>query len=532
MLFLLIFLTITGVSILLLNTYSSYETFGINEQGNILPIPIVNEKNLNSKGLQPSQIPQWNVNGKLISNAAGNQRQPQICCDGAGGAIITWYDTDIYAQRVDADGDLLWGSNGIIVCNRENTQDKPQICSDGAGGAIIVWQDMRSGTNYDIGVQKISANGSPKWGDNGTIICNDMADQLDPQICSDGSGGAIIAWHDDRYDEMDIFVQKVDTNGIPKWDSNGIIVCNADYGQYDPQICSDDAGGAIITWYDARSGLVFFAQDIYAQRIDTNGVPKWVDNGTIICNEDNDQWSPQICSDGAGGAIITWYDERIVTDRDIYAQKIDLNGITKWVDNGTLICNRDSDQNEPQLCTDDSGGAIITWYDVDIYAQNINASGVIKWRTNGTVICNASNAQNSPQICKDNAGGAIITWYDLRNGNDDIYAQKINASGNIEWQKNGTLICNADDNQYYPELCSDGSHGAIIVWEDGRSSSNTDIYAQKINENPIDESSQANTLFQKAFQKAFLRAINRAILKVIARKIEAILQLSNKTLTS
>ena len=34
----------------------------------------------------------------------------------------------------------------------------------------------------------------------------------------------------------------------------------------------------------------------------------WMSDGRVICKESNDQLYPQICSDGAGGAIITWED--------------------------------------------------------------------------------------------------------------------------------------------------------------------------------------------------------------------------------
>ena len=41
----------------------------------------------------------------------------------------------------------------------------------------------------------------------------------------------------------------------------------------------------------------------------------------------------------------------------------------------------------------------------------------------------------------------------------------------------GMLICNATDDQFYPQLCSDGSGGVFITWEDHRFS-HSDIYAQ------------------------------------------------------
>ena len=39
----------------------------------------------------------------------------------------------------------------------------------------------------------------------------------------------------------------------------------------------------------------------------------------------NAQWIPKLVSDGAGGAIMTWWDERTYNG-DIYAQRVDRHG--------------------------------------------------------------------------------------------------------------------------------------------------------------------------------------------------------------
>ena len=44
---------------------------------------------------------------------------------------------------------------------------------------------------------------------------------------------------------------------------------------------------------------------------------------TAICTAASYQYGSTIVSDGAGGAIITWFDSRSGTNYDIYAQRID-----------------------------------------------------------------------------------------------------------------------------------------------------------------------------------------------------------------
>jgi len=105
-----------------------------------------------------------------------------------------------------------------------------------------------------------------------------------------------------------------------QWEGNGIDVCTEINYQRYLQLCSDGAEGAIITWQDERTG--FDVRDIYTQRIDSNGIIKWADNGIAICTAFSNQYFPQICSDGAEGAIVTWYDYRSGTFSDIYAQHL------------------------------------------------------------------------------------------------------------------------------------------------------------------------------------------------------------------
>jgi hypothetical protein len=103
-----------------------------------------------------------------------------------------------------------------------------------------------------------------------------------------------------------------------------------------------------------------------------------------------------------------------------------------------------------------------------------------QWSTDPTInnaICAATNEQLHPTIVSDGAGGAIITWSDWRSGYGDIYAQRINASGVVQWTTDGVAICTATNYQFDPTIASDGAGGAIITWEDYRSGS-SDIYAQ------------------------------------------------------
>jgi PKD repeat protein len=427
--------------------------------------------------------PSWPA---AVCTADGDQSSPQIASDGSGGAIITWKDnrggnSDIYARRIDSTGKSLGIAEGVPICTAANNQLSPQITTDGSGGAIITWWDERSG-NYDIYVQRIDSVGKPLWTANGVAICTEANEQREPQITNDSSGGAIITWQDERRGNYDIYAQRIDSAGKPLWTANGVAICTAGNNQGPPQITSDGSGGAIIAWEDNRS----VDMDIYAQRIAGNGEILWTAGGVAICTATNLQISTQITPDGSGGAIITWGDRRRGDNWDIYARRIDSTGKSLWTADGVAICTAAYDQQlYPHITTDGSGGAIITWKDYrsnvdgDIYAQRIDSTGKLLWNANGVAICTADNYQQIPQITFDGSSGAIITWEDYRSGNYDIYAQHIDSTGKLLWTANGLVICAADIHQMYPQIAADGSGGAIITWQDLRSY-NSDIYARRI----------------------------------------------------
>ncbi len=429
----------------------------------------------------------WPSGGAPVCTATNNQNSPTVVSDGAGGAIITWYDyrngttADVYAQRMDASGTPLWTADGVALCTAANDQLEPKIVSDGAGGAIVTWYDYRSGSNYDIYAQRVSAAGVALWTPNGVALVDSTQDQVVPAIVSDGAGGAIVAWHDYRSAGFpDIYAQRVDGSGATQWIHNGVAICTATNSQANAMIATDGAGGAIITWEDSR-GVTY---DVYAQRVDASGVPQWTANGVAVCVATGGQIAPAIISDGAGGAILSWYDGRSGA-RGLYARRVSALGVPQWTTDGVAICLVTS-ASAPTIIPDGAGGAILAWYDLrsgtdyDIYTRKVDASGVPQWTANGVALCTAADNQWFPAVVSDGAGGAIVTWADNRNGvNQELYAQRVDASGAAQWTGNGILVSDSGTDKGSQTIVSDGGGGAIIPWADYRSG--IDIYALRLN---------------------------------------------------
>ncbi len=431
---------------------------------------------------------EWTNDGIPLGTASGAQDSPAITADGTGGAVIVWRDsratvnTDIYAQAVTADGVIRWYPIAMPVCTAANSQSAPLIIPDGSGGTIIAWQDARTGGSVDIYVQKLSTIGYIQWPSDGVAICTGKTGLILGGIISDGSGGAIITWHDRRNFYNDIFAQRIASNGSVMWTAGGVPVCTADLHQQYPVLASDGAGGAIIAWEDRRSG----GYDIYAQRLNADGAAQWTADGVVICDSGQNQITARIVEDGSGGAVIAWSDRRNTVDYDIFSQRVNSSGELQW-GFGTAVAAWMYDQSDCRLVHIGSGETIVTWLDgrsddsIDIYAQKLSAAGVAQWTSNGVVVCDAAGDQNNVRIVSNGSGGAFISWDDARAGaaDIDIYAQHIDSDGNPEWTDDGDAMCGATANQSASVIHEDGAGGMFVAWTDLRSSTDK-VYSHRV----------------------------------------------------
>ena len=155
--------------------------------------------------------------------------------------------------------------------------------------------------------------------------------------------------------------------------------------------------------------------------------------------------------DGSQGAIVTWGAKVTgsITDADIYAQRLDSN-VDPYPSWGTyaIVCNAVNFQSNPRLVSNGSGGAIIVWEDrrdgvSKVYAQHLNSNGQPQpqWPPNGIPLVNTtSQAQFKPMIVSDGSSGAIVVWEDIRNFQPRLYAQRIDAAGNRLWADTGAVV--------------------------------------------------------------------------------------------
>jgi hypothetical protein len=271
-----------------------------------------------------SGAPLWMADGVAVCTDGSDQTEPDVAPDGAGGAIVAWSDgrnpdADVYAQRVDASGTPLWTTDGVAICTETGDQGATRIVADGAGGAVIVWADDRGGIDYDLYAQRVDDAGTPLWTTDGVPVCTAASDQHLSKAIPDGAGGMFVSWYDSRGgSDYGVYVQWVDESGVPQWTHDGIAPAILGGNKLIPGILRDGEGGLYVAWNDDRGG----DSDIYAQRLDASGVPRWTVGGVVVSGAMGHQRGSAIVPDASGGLLIAWRDERHGT-RDIYAQRLE-----------------------------------------------------------------------------------------------------------------------------------------------------------------------------------------------------------------
>ncbi len=435
-----------------------------------------------SAGTRSVQAEVWLGPLPWLAPPPGKSEWVRSVPDGSGGAIVCWcadgLSSSLWLQRVTASAGIAdgWPSGGLPVRTSGDDYMRPELCTDGVGGTIVAWRDS---AGYEVRAIRITGQGTvaPGWPDTGLVIRHGFnpsgpSEVQGPVIASDGSGGAIIAWHDGRSPESGVYAQRITGSGIaaPGWPLYGRLV-NANAGQDEPAISSDGAGGAIVAWA---------GRDIYAQRVTSSGGLFWPAAGIPLCTAPGFQAFPRVAPDGSGGAIAAWWDYRSSPDGGtqpqhlaIYAQRVTAAGAISagWPADGAIVANATGPNDLSGLATDGGSGAIATWRDSNsqLKALKLSGTGIVPapWPATGIAVCSSPGAQQGRATFPDGAGGAVVAWSDSRSDAGDVYLEHLTSSGGPLW--NCLAVIAASGLQWQPTIAWQPDSGAVVAWADRRS---------------------------------------------------------------
>ncbi|MEO7445723.1 MAG: hypothetical protein ABIT96_10140 [Ferruginibacter sp.] len=458
---------------------------------------------------------QWSNNASVnnvVSNKVGSDYNPISVSDNANGAIIffeDYFDGNIYAQHMTTAGTIAWGSssNPVSVCVSAGQKYDASAIADGSGGAFVAWTDYRHDAYIgEVYIQKISSAGIAQWTANGVRVTNNVSrDDLLPLLCQDGLGGVILTWYGDDTLAHTIqnYAQRYNSAGAAQWVADGIQVTTAAGFRASSSILPDGANGAFIFFIDTRNdpnGMDYSYlsnndltnSDIYGQRLDGAGARLWTNNGAAIITapgNQNDDLEWDALPDGSGNVILVFNDGRndigSYTNYDIYAQKVNSNGVPQWAANGIAVCTAAENQFTIGRASDGAGGVVVSinYESLNrIYAQKITSAGAAAWTLNGVPVSQAGQVIYDGVMASDGSGNSIFCF--STSVNPVLKAQKLNSAGILQWGIAGTDVCNNTlSTPNNPSIILSDVGSFIISWSDNRNSalpSDQDIYASKV----------------------------------------------------
>jgi len=231
-----------------------------------------------------------------------------------------------------------------------------------------------------------------------------------------------------------------------------------------PAVAAGDSNYLVVWWN-------WNGDDIYGQLVSFLGT--LIGNAIPISVANLFQWYPDVCF-GDTNYLVVWMDRR-AQGFDIYGQIVSQSG--NLVGSNFPISSAPSDQQFPAIAWDGTN-YLVVWMDsrngdYDIYGQRVSPSGNLIG--DNFSISTATDVQVFPAIAWDGAN-YLVVWQDRRNGTEDIYGQRVSPSGNLIGDN--FSISTAANEQVLPDVAWDGTN-YLVVWQDKRNGTE-DIYGQLV----------------------------------------------------
>jgi hypothetical protein len=344
--------------------------------------------------------------GRLLSTRLVNQFAPATASDGSN-QLVVWSDDrnnatsddDIYAARVSSSGQLL-DQTGFVVTAGAAPEGTPAVAF-GASTYLVVWKDDPSGFgNADLYAQRVATNGTLLGGR--FLVSGAAGDQSEPTVTFDGTN-FLVAWTDPRGSTVDIYATYVSPTGSVL-NPTGIAVSTAAGSQSGPAAASDGTNSMVV-WSDFRGAT----RDIYGTRITASGTVQ-DPSGIPIQTGPNSSFRPSLAY--GGGTYLAVWDENL---DNIYGARVTPGGVVQEP-GGIPISLAPDSQGSPSVAY--NGTFLVAWEDRrsgvthDIYATRVDADGVVQ-ETDGVPVSTGPTEEFGTAVAPSGSGWTTTYIDDL-----------------------------------------------------------------------------------------------------------------------
>jgi hypothetical protein len=326
------------------------------------------------------------------------------------------------------------------------------------------------------------------------VICNDASSQRDMRLVSDGSGGWIVLWTDNRLDpsRYAIFGQRVNSQGIPQWEPNGRLIQEVPGRSINyvgtSRLANDNLFVAYISGADATAG-----DTVRAMAYDMEGAPVWAEPTLLAYpgplpagGTSGGNYFPRVAA-VLGGAYVGWGTNPAGAADYIHIARVKYDGTTDMPEQGVAV----STMNNPITAGpwtfrhDLVGGLMIErrWGNgagAPLRAQRVDSMGVQLWPSFIEVSANSNGLAYEWSTAVAPNGRLNSVWgygYDLRMAIYDTTGVLFNTTAPID-------VCIQADVQENPFVVQSATE-TTVFWADNRPSAGNgrQVFMQRFDAN-------------------------------------------------
>lgn len=414
--------------------------------------------------------------GRVFQTAMyGSYPSPAAGWDGANW-IVAWDGSGpIAVARVSPSGTMLPGSPFAVNAGTWSMLE-PAVASLGAG-ALVGWADSRNV------VSPIGPDSTDLYGvvvaPSGTLSTNRALQlsppaQTRPSVAGNAASGYLVTFLSETSGTASVMAQRVDAEGAPL-DPQPVVVASGTRWVRDPAVAFDGSTW-LVAWEVATDAWPPGSGTVYARRIGLDGVP--IDSAPIQVMPGN---APDVAAVGGvflvigsveptnhiryiRGARVRSSDGAVLDPSPIqigntYAVS---PSISAFADRWLVAWQQHTTHDSPYS---------------SVYASFVLAGGTALPQF---VAGNNTSTCRTPAVAV--AGStALVSWADGTN----IRARRIDSDGTAPDPSAGFAVATAFNNQFAPEVGSDGARW-LVAWNDYRAHTNIldggvgDLYAARV----------------------------------------------------
>jgi len=372
----------------------------------------------------------------------------------------------------------------LVVSDRSLEQVQPKIAAVAGGGFYVSWFDDSAG-GYDVYLQRLDVEGLELWPHNGVQVADrSFSSTQDYGLSVDTAGNALLAFRDDRVPPTEITVAKVAPDGSMPWGAGGVQVSSGGAFVASPRVTGTSDGNVVVAWTSDDTVML--------QKLDMAGLPLWGAGITYTPPVGESFAASDIHASGAGTAIVSFINQTggFGSPRHLWAQKLAAaDGASMWGAGHVQVFNPVGGSlqfgNFPPFVSDEMGGAVFAWYtnspSLQVRVQRILSNGVEAFAGQGVeVSTNTTRVRVSPNAAFNPVSQeTFVAWNEqtINQSQSAVYAQKLDLTGVHKWTDNGRELMPMSSDQVFTVSILIIDDGALVTWIHSPSFGNDPIYS-------------------------------------------------------